>query len=49
MMLILFGILDFMVYYIYVFMIYVIVFIFFKGVFFVCSLCFILDKVNFGF
>lgn len=46
---ILLGIVDFLVYYIYVFIIYVIVLIFLKGVLFVCSLWLILDKVNLGF
>lgn len=46
---ILLGIVDFLVYYIYVFIIYVIVLIFLKGVLFVCSFCLIFDKVNFGF
>lgn len=45
----LFGIVDFMVYYIYVFMIYVMVLILLKGVLYVCSFCFIFDKVNLGF
>lgn len=49
MMLMLFGIFDFMVYYIYVFMIYVIVLIFLKGVLYVWSFRLILDKVNLGF
>lgn len=46
---ILLGMVDFLVYYIYVFIIYVMVLILLKGVLFVCSLCLILDKVNFGF
>lgn len=49
MMLIILGIFDFMVYYIYVFIIYVIVLILLKGVLYVCSLWLILDKVNLGF
>lgn len=48
-LLILLGIVDFLVYYIYVFIIYVIVLILLKGVLFVCSFCLIFDKVNFGF
>lgn len=46
---ILLGMVDFLVYYIYVFIIYVMVLILLKGVLFVCSLWLILDKVNFGF